>query len=75
LLTDSWFLDKGEFDELARTLQDEKVVFKLLSKWGNTFMKINNALENNCGNEDDENLRLLWNEREYASSVGGPPMH
>jgi hypothetical protein len=32
LLTDPGFLDKEEFDELARTLQEEKVVFELLSK-------------------------------------------
>ena len=30
LLTDPGFLDKGEFDELARTLQEEKVVFRVL---------------------------------------------
>jgi hypothetical protein len=26
-------------------------------------MKINNALENNCGNEDDENLHLRYKEK------------
>jgi hypothetical protein len=32
LLTDPVFLNKGEFDELVRTLQEDKVVLKLLSK-------------------------------------------
>jgi hypothetical protein len=30
LLTDPGFLNKGEFDELARTLQEEKIVFREL---------------------------------------------
>jgi hypothetical protein len=30
LLTDPVFLNKGEFDELAGTLQEEKVVFRVL---------------------------------------------
>jgi hypothetical protein len=30
LLTDLVFLNKGEFDELAGTLQEEKVVFRVL---------------------------------------------
>jgi hypothetical protein len=62
-LTDLGFLDKGEFDVLAKTLEEEKVVCRVLSKYGNTFMKINNALENNCGNEDDENLHLRYKEK------------
>jgi hypothetical protein len=30
LLTDPGFLNKGEFDELAKTLQQEKGVFRVL---------------------------------------------
>ncbi|AFU68747.1 hypothetical protein P700755_001936 [Psychroflexus torquis ATCC 700755] len=30
MLTDPVFLNKGEFDELAGTLQEEKVVFRVL---------------------------------------------
>jgi hypothetical protein len=63
LLTDQVFLDKGEFDALARTLKEGKVVFKLLFKLGSTFLKINNALKNNCAGENDENLRLRYKEK------------
>jgi hypothetical protein len=31
-LTDPGFLNKGKFDELAKTLKEEKVVLKLLSR-------------------------------------------
>jgi hypothetical protein len=39
---------------------------------GNTkfeLYKIRSVSENNCGSEDDENLHLLCNERENASSA------
>jgi len=40
LLADPGFLDKGEFDVLAKTLEEEKVVCRVLSKYGNTFIPL-----------------------------------
>jgi hypothetical protein len=44
---------------------------------GNTkdeLYKINSLPENNHVSEDDENLYLLYNEKEYVSKVGKPPL-